>query len=76
LDESDLPTQWNCAVPHYSTQQFGSDLLNDFSLLGFGVPSAVNKLESNIILNSRADSFSTVKIMNQIPFEFDSRLLQ
>lgn len=76
LEESDLPAQWNWAVPHSSTQQFGSGLLTDFSLLGFGVPSAVNKLESNIILNPRADSFSTVKIMNQIPFEFDSRLLQ
>lgn len=75
LEENDLPKDWNRAEPHYSTQQFGTILLNNFSLLGFSVPSAVNKLERNIILNPRSDFFSSVQIESQIPFDFDPRLI-
>jgi RES domain-containing protein len=76
LEETDLPKDWNRAVSYYSTQQFGTEHLTNFSLLGFSVPSSVNKLERNIVLNPRSDSFSSVQIEEQFAFELDSRLLQ
>ncbi len=77
VHESNLPHDWNRAMPNALTQQFGTNLLNNFSLLGFSVPSTVNNLERNVILNPRAVSFAElVTIKHQFPFEMDARLVR
>lgn len=76
IEELDLPPGWAHPVYTSETQDMGTTFLNNPDILGFSVPSAVNKLERNIILNPRAEGFtSLVKIADKIPFEFDERLL-
>ena|SRR5438105_13216893 len=73
----DLPPHWADAVFQVSTQDFGANLLSDPELLAFSGPSAVTKIERNIILNPRSHYFETqIKIVEKIPFHFDQRLLK
>lgn len=77
IDESGLPKGWDAAIYPAATQNFGAELLYKSDVLAFSVPSAVNKLERNIILNPHARDFSTgVKVMKKIRFEFDKRLMR
>ena len=76
VQESELSSGWDAAVYPTVTQTFGTKLLNDLDLLCFSVPSAVSKLERNIILNPRAKKFSQIKIIKTNHFKFDPRLIR
>ncbi len=73
--DSDLPANWFDAVSSSKTQDFGTNLLSDPQLVGFSVPSAVNPLERNVILNPMAKEFASVRIVGQTRYKFDKRLL-
>jgi RES domain-containing protein len=59
------------------SQAFGDALLRPDGQLAFSVPSAVNPLERNVILNPRhADYRQVIRIGKVQPFPFDKRLLE
>lgn len=78
IPEAELPTGWDSHTMSEETQQFGSNLfLSSPDYLGFAVPSAVNKLELNYILNPNAKDFDKhVTCVRQIPFQLDIRLIK
>lgn len=76
VSEDELPSDWDAAVHTSDTQQFGTTLLSDLTLLAFSVPSAVSRLEQNIIINPRAMDFGQVRIAKISSFEFDKRLMR
>lgn len=77
VDEKDLPPHWADAVYDLETQQQGADLLSNPDILAFSVPSTVSKTERNTVLNPRATDFHKhVKVVGELPFEFDSRLMR
>ncbi len=76
VNPMELPSDWNDPVYNRQTQLFGSNLFKNPALIGFSVPSAVNKIEENFILNSRSNNFvDSVRVIEKIPFQIDSRLL-
>jgi RES domain-containing protein len=76
VETASLPSNWSDPVYNSTTQVFGSAMFKASTMLGFSVPSAVNKIEENYILNPRANNFmDKVKVIERIPFQFDSRLL-
>ena len=77
ISESDLPPGWDNAVYSLETQEMGTNLLNNPSVTAFSIPSAVSKMERNIILNPRSSDYAArVKAVEKIPFEFDAGLLK
>ncbi len=76
LPVHDLPTGWDAPIAAKTTQEFGTSLLNDSKLLAFRVPSAINRLEHNIIINPRSIEFAHVKLVKKSAFKFDDRLLK
>jgi RES domain-containing protein len=76
--ESDLPVGWDSHMIHVNTQEFGSNLfLTESKLIGFSVPSAVNKLERNFILNPNAGDFKELVVCKkQLLFNLDARLIK
>lgn len=77
IDDNDLPISWAYAEYGRKTQQFGTNLLRDPSLLAFSIPSAVSKTERNVVLNPRATDFDKlVRVERVLPFEFDERLMR
>jgi RES domain-containing protein len=71
-----LPVGWDRSVHSAKTKKFGGTLLNDPTMLAFAVPSAISKLEKNVIINPRARKFHLVRLVNVTPFEFDERLIR
>jgi len=76
LAEDKLPEGWDDAIHSSDTQLFGTSLLKDPRILAFSVPSAVSKLERNIIINPRANDFDQVRLVEISNFEFDERLMR
>ncbi len=77
VPKKDLPARWSIAVFHAATQDFGTRLLNDTELLAFSVPSAVTKIERNIVLNPHSSYFQkNIKVVEKIPLRFDKWLLK
>jgi RES domain-containing protein len=77
IDDRDLPASWADAVYERATQQLGANLLSNPGILAFSIPSAVSKSERNVVLNPESIHFGElVKIDEETPFEFDSRLLK
>ena len=75
VNPTELPRDWNDSVYNLQTQLFGFNLFKNPDMLGFSVPSTVNKMEGNFILNPRSNNFvDSVRVIEKIPFQIDSRL--
>lgn len=76
LLQSDLPLFWN-KNPHESeTQRIGDAFISKGEKVAIGVPSAVNPLEQNYLINDRHPDFSKVRVIDTIPLDFDRRLIE
>jgi RES domain-containing protein len=71
---SDLPTNWReyPAPPEFQT--IGTNWLRRAKSLALVVPSAINPLEKNILLNPAHPEIKKLKIENSQPFQFDPRM--
>ena len=73
IDSDKLQKNWP-SDPIY-TQWIGEQILIDYSITAFSVPSALIPLERNYILNPRASQFNLIKYLNIIDFKTDYRLI-
>lgn len=71
----DLPLHWDKNPHAYDTQRLGDKFVLKAENVAIAVPSAVNALEHNYLINDRHPAFSKVKIIDTLPLDFDRRLL-
>lgn len=72
---SHLPLDWD-KTPHASvTRNLGDAFITSEKKVAISVPSSVNTLECNYLLNDRHPDFYQVKIIRTIAVDFDRRLL-
>ena len=72
----DLPVDWINRPEHPSILDIGDEFVADATFLGLKVPSAINPIDENVLLNPKHPDFSKVKIIDQLPIVFDKRLLK
>ncbi|RKD19571.1 hypothetical protein BCY91_13305 [Pelobium manganitolerans] len=65
---------WFKVANYPITQSIGDKWLADVSTLLLKVPSAIVDREYNYLINPLHSSFSAIKILDVVPFNFDSRL--
>ena len=73
VDEKLLKKSW--AEDTSYSQWLGEQILDDFSVVAFTVPSAVIPSERNIILNPLSIKFDQVRFLEPVDFTTDYRLL-
>jgi RES domain-containing protein len=73
IDTTLLKSRWEEDAAY--TQWLGTQILSNFSVVAFSVPSAIIPCERNIILNPLATHFKDVEFLSVTHFETDFRLL-
>lgn len=69
-----LPRDWRNYPAPAALRDLGTDWLQQARSLLLRVPSAVNPLESNLLINPLHPEFATLGKVVQKPFKFDPRL--
>ena len=72
---NDLPLHWDKNPYGYATQSLGDDFILKGEKVAISVPSAVNSLECNYLINDRHLNFNKVSLVEVLPIDFDRRLL-
>jgi RES domain-containing protein len=73
LENSDLPTNWRVYPHGYATQELGNDWLQKKTHPILKVPSAVNPLDYNLLLNPALINEKQIDILATEEFTFDQR---
>lgn len=74
LVESNLPKNWRNYPAPVQLQTLGTDWLRGATSLVLIVPSAINPLERNILLNPMHSDIKKIKALRRQTFHFDSRM--
>ena len=74
IKDSDLPGNWREYPAPAELQTIGTDWLHGQTSLVLIVPSAINSLEKNILLNPAHPEIKKLKVENGQPFQFDPRM--
>lgn len=74
LAAEDLPPAWK-AIGNSRCAEIGSQWIRSGATPVLRVPSAVNPLENNVLLNPAHAAIGRCRVGKPIPLEFDSRLL-
>lgn len=74
INESELPGNWREYPAPAALQELGTDWIQGMSSLVLLVPSAINPLEKNILLNPAHPEMKNLKILKAQPFQFDPRM--
>lgn len=74
IPESKLPDNWRTYPAPSELKTIGADWLKSNSSLALIVPSAINPVEKNILLNPRHADFKKLKTETSKPFHFDPRM--
>jgi RES domain-containing protein len=75
LEVAKVPTDWR-SYPHpSSTKRYGDDWVRSNRSLVLRVPSAVNPLEFNYLINPDQADFSKIELHKPFALEYDPRLL-
>jgi RES domain-containing protein len=77
LDDADLPPAWNAIPPRSRTRDFGTEWAREARSLALAVPSVLlpTRDEFNVIVNPMHRDAARVRVINQLPFGLDERLL-
>jgi RES domain-containing protein len=75
LPLKDLPANWKNILPPIELKKIGDDFLKKQQGLLLKVPSAIVTEEFNYLLNPLHPAMSKVKLMKQLNFNFDQRLV-
>lgn len=73
VDLTKLKTDWVKDIDY--TQWLGQQILDDYSVLAFSVPSAIIPEERNIIINTSSKYYKYAKFLDKQDFSTDYRLL-
>lgn len=71
---SDLPVNWREHPAPIRLQEIGTEWLTSNSTLALVVPSAINPIDKNVILNPSHPQMKDVKIEPPEKFDFDPRM--
>jgi RES domain-containing protein len=74
IRDAELPAEWK-AIGNARCVAIGSEWIRTKQTAMLRVPSAVNPLESNILLNPAHPETAKCRVGKAIPLEFDPRLL-
>jgi RES domain-containing protein len=74
IAEADLPSSWRNYPSPDELQTLGTDWLVGAKSLVLVVPSAINSMEKNILLNPAHPEIKRLKIEKCQPFQFDPRM--
>ena len=75
LEPITLPEGWHSVPAPTALETIGSSWLTSGRTAALNVPSAVIKVERNILLNPRHPEVQRVRILGDEAFSFDTRLL-
>ena len=75
VDPSSLPPGWELWNYKQHTQRIGDTFLNNRKKLLLQVPSVVVPEEVNVVLNPAHPSMSQVRVLQQRPVRWDSRIV-
>ncbi|MBD2700166.1 RES domain-containing protein [Spirosoma sp. BT702] len=70
----DLPVGWDTDPDPFAAREFLATYLEPGNSLAFSVPSVINPLERNLLINPRHPHIDLVKMGQFISYKFDSRL--
>ncbi len=73
FSEADMPPDWRSNPPSDSTQKLGDQFAHSLAHLTLRVPSAVVPGDCNYLVNPLHPLIQEVIIVEEEPFEFDSR---
>jgi RES domain-containing protein len=71
---SALPKGWDAAVPGPAARDFGTAFLRSRRAVGLVVPTAIQPLGLNVVLNPLHPDFSLRWVSGPLPYPFDHRL--
>jgi RES domain-containing protein len=74
-DPEQIVSDWSVYPAPLELQEFGSQWLVSLRSAVLRVPAAVMPVESNLLLNPRHPEFSSMRVIQDLPFSFDSRLV-
>lgn len=74
LSENDLPADWQAFPFSRTTQAIGDIFISENQHLAMSVPSAVNSIEKNIMINPKHPDFMKVKVITTRNLGIDVRL--
>lgn len=74
LEASDLPDNWRHYPAPPELQQIWTSWIRAAASLVLIVPSAINPLESNILVNPAHPEFKALRVEAKQPFQFDPRM--
>ncbi|WP_461453256.1 RES family NAD+ phosphorylase [Mucilaginibacter sp.] len=72
---NNIPANWQDILPSIELKKIGDDFLKQQEGLLLKVPSAIVAEEFNYLLNPLHPAMSKVKLVKQLPFNFDQRLV-
>jgi RES domain-containing protein len=71
---ADLPGGWDSEVAGSESRDFGTAFLREGRAVGLVVPTVIQPLGTNLILNPLHPSFSLAWVHGPVPYAFDRRL--
>jgi len=74
IDSADLPPNWRDFPAPVELQKIGTEWLKSNKTLALVVPSAVNPIDKNILLNPAHPQMENVRIEPPEKFNFDPRM--
>lgn len=74
LAPADVPVDWRQTPPPPSTRRLGDAFLQAGQALALTVPSVVNPLERNVLINPRHDVAPTIEVVRTQVLQPDPRL--
>ena len=72
---ADLPLNWDNKPYGYATQGIGDDFVGKGEKVVMCVPSAVNILEYNYLINDKHPDYTQIHLVEVLPIDFDKRLV-
>ncbi len=72
----DLPLNWDTLQYEQLTESLGLKSFKDENKIGLRVPSVIIKQENNIVLNPLHQLYKKIKVIEEIEFFIDKRLLR
>lgn len=72
----ELPSQWHHNPHQYATQRIGDDFITQSKRVVMPVPSAVNTLEYNYLINDSHPDFNKIRLVKTLHIDFDRRLIE
>ncbi len=74
IDATELPENWRYYPAPSELQKMGTDWIRSAGYLALVVPSAINPLESNVLLNPAHPDAAKLVVDPGQPFHLDPRL--